>query len=165
VQRLAPLLRTPSTRVVVVGDGPDRPAIERALPAAVFTGFRSGADLSRHVASLDVFVHTGIDETFCQSVQEALSSGVPVVAPAAGGPLDLVSHGVNGYLWPPDTPSALAGAVSELVHSPVRREQMGLAARASVEHRTWPTVMDELEGHYRAAMSGLGFAYTERIRS
>jgi phosphatidylinositol alpha 1,6-mannosyltransferase len=91
----------PGVRLVIVGDGSERAKLERSLRGAVFTGFQHGAELSAHHASFDVFAHTGLDETFCQAVQEALASGVPVVAPAAGGPLDLVTHGVNGYLWSP----------------------------------------------------------------
>jgi len=76
-----------------------------------------------------------------------------------GGPLDLVQHGVNGFLWNPQSPVALVGGVHELANSPMLREQMGRAARASVRERTWPTVMDQLVGHYRAAIGGLAFAY------
>lgn len=165
VHRLAAIVGAPGVAVVMVGDGPARGELERTLPGATFTGFRSGSDLGRHVASLDVFVHTGLDETFCQAVQEALAAGVPVVAPAAGGPLDLVRHGENGYLWSPHSEASLPGAVTELVHSPLLRDQMGRAARASVVHRTWPAVMDELEGHYRAVMSGLAFAYNTETAS
>jgi len=104
-------------------------------------------------------VHTGVDETFCQAVQEALASGVPVVAPAAGGPLDLVQHGGNGFLWNPQSPVALVGGVHELANSSALREQMGRAARVSVEGRTWTAIMDQLVGHYRATVSGLAFAY------
>ncbi len=159
VERLEPLLDDPSVSLVIVGDGPARAELERTLGGARFVGFRGGADLGTYVASLDVFVHTGLDETFCQAVQEALASGVPVVAPAAGGPLDLVQHGVNGFLWNPQSPVALVGGVHELANSPMLREQMGRAARASVRERTWPTVMDQLVGHYRAAIGGLAFAY------
>jgi phosphatidylinositol alpha 1,6-mannosyltransferase len=108
-----------------------------------------------------VFVHAGTDETFCQAVQEALASGVPVVAPASGGPLDLVQHGVNGYLWTESTRGSLAGAIEELVHFPMKRERMAANARPSVEQRTWSTVMSELEGHYRSVIGGLSFAYKE----
>jgi LmbE family N-acetylglucosaminyl deacetylase len=70
--------------VVVVGDGSLRRHLERRLPWVRFLGFRDGQELSEVFASLDVFVHTGADETFCQAAQEALASGVPVAAPAAG---------------------------------------------------------------------------------
>jgi phosphatidylinositol alpha 1,6-mannosyltransferase len=159
IDRLAPLLDDPSLHVVIVGEGPARGELERSLPGATFVGFKRGDDLARHVAALDVFVHTGIDETFCQALQEAMASGVPAVAPAAGGPLDLVQHGVNGFLWNPRSPVALVGGVHELANSALLREQMGQAARASVEGRTWSAIIDELEGHYRATISGLAFAY------
>lgn len=159
VERLSEISSLPGCRLVIVGDGPYRTALERRVPNAIFTGFQSGHDLSRHYASLDVFVHTGTDETFCQAVQEALAAGVPVVAPAAGGPMDLVQHGVNGYLWSPSSPASLAGAVGEIVGSSIKRGKLAEMARPSVEGRTWASVMDELEGHYRAVTGGLSFAY------
>ena len=159
VERLEPLLDDPSVSLVIVGDGPARAELEHTLSGATFVGFQRGADLGRYVASLDVFVHTGVDETFCQAVQEALASGIPVVAPAAGGPLDLVQHGVNGFLWNPQSPVALVGGIHELANSTTMREQMGRAARASVDGRTWPAIIDQLVGHYRATVGGLAFAY------
>lgn len=164
VERLRPLLDIHGVRLAVVGDGPERATLEQRLPGAHFAGFRSGTELSRYVASLDVFVHTGVDETFCQAVQEALAAGVPVVAPAAGGPIDLVQHGTNGYLWTPSSPTSLIGAVDELVRSPMHLEQLAAGARPSVVARTWSSVMSELEGHYRSTLSGLAFAYAEMPR-
>jgi phosphatidylinositol alpha 1,6-mannosyltransferase len=161
VDLLAPIAHIPGVKLVIVGDGPMRDALERQIPNAVFVGFKGGSELGNYFASLDVFVHAGTDETFCQAVQEALASGVPVVAPAVGGPLDLVQHGVNGYLWTESSQGSLKGAVEELVHFPVKRERMASRARASVEERTWPSVMDELEGHYRTVVGGLSFAYKE----
>ncbi len=154
LDRLRPLSARRDVKVVIVGDGPEAERLQRALPRAVFTGFRSGPELSRLHASFDVFAHTGLDETFCQAVQEALASGVPVVAPAAGGPIDLVTHGSNGYLWSPEQPEMLLGGVLELASSPVRRTAMGHAARASVEHRPWDAVMAELVDHYRRCIHG-----------
>jgi phosphatidylinositol alpha 1,6-mannosyltransferase len=151
---LANLAGIPGVRLVVVGDGPARKRLERLLPEAVFTGFRTGQELSEVVASLDVFVHTGADETFGQAVQEALAAGLPVVAPASGGPLDLVRPGYNGLLYPPDDPAALRAAVATLVTDPSLRATMGAHARASVRGRDWATICDELIGHYDAVRAG-----------
>ncbi|GGX93078.1 GDP-mannose-dependent alpha-mannosyltransferase [Streptomyces minutiscleroticus] len=135
-------------RVVVVGDGPSRPGLERALPGAVFLGRRTGDDLARVFASLDVFAHTGPFETFCQTVQEAMASGVPVVAPAAGGPLDLVDHGRTGLLVPPCDADAVRDAVRSLAADPALRARYGAEGRRTVEGRTWAAVGDLLIGHY-----------------
>ncbi|MFE9291862.1 glycosyltransferase family 4 protein [Streptomyces olivaceus] len=135
-------------RVVVVGDGPSRPGLEAALPGAVFLGRRTGDDLARVFASLDVFAHTGPFETFCQTVQEAMASGVPVVAPAAGGPLDLVAHGRTGLLVPPRDADAVRDAVWSLTADPDLRAAYGAGGRAAVEQRTWAAVGDRLIGHY-----------------
>lgn len=144
----------PGVRVVVVGDGPARRALSRRLPDATFLGFLHGPALAQTVASFDVFVHTGREETFCQAIQEALASGVPVVAPASGGPLDLVRHGDNGYLWADDDPAVLRQTVASLVDDQVLRETMRLRARASVLGRTWYSVGDELIGHYETVLGG-----------
>jgi phosphatidylinositol alpha 1,6-mannosyltransferase len=151
---LAALEGLEGCRVVVVGDGPLRRHLERRLPWVRFLGFRGGQELSEVFASLDVFVHTGADETFCQAAQEALASGVPVVAPAAGGPPDFVHHGDNGYLWHPGDAGQLREAVAALVASPATRAAMGRRARASVVDRTWEAVGDQLLHHYRSVLAG-----------
>ncbi|WP_412544023.1 glycosyltransferase family 1 protein [Longispora sp. K20-0274] len=150
VELLAGASRLPGVRVVVVGDGPTRDPVRKAMPDATFLGTRRGADLARIYASLDVFVHTGPHETFCQTVQEALASGVPVVAPAAGGPLDLVEPGHTGTLVAPSDEGAVTAAVAELVADPTRRLAYGLAAREAVARRTWGALTDELIAHYAA---------------
>ena len=157
IHRLAPVTRLPGVRVVIVGDGPERAKLERSLPRATFVGFKGGAELGQFHATFDVFAHTGLDETFCQAVQEALASGVPVVAPAAGGPIDLVTHGHNGYLWSPEQPEMLVGGVAALADSPADRASFGRAARAGVESRPWSVVMDELVGRYRSVIAGEPF--------
>ena len=153
VERLTALTDLPGCRMVVVGDGPDRAALEQAMPAARFVGFRSGSDLSALHASLDIFVHTGIDETFCQAIQESMASGVATVGPSAGGPIDLVRHGITGYLWSPETPETLVGAVAELRDHDERRQSFGRAARAEAEQRPWSDVMEVLVDHYRAVIA------------
>ncbi len=152
VEQLRALAGLPDVRVVVVGDGPSRAELETALPDAAFLGFLDGPELSRAVASLDVMVHPGRYETFCQSVQEALASGVPVVAPAAGGPRDLVSSSRTGWLYEPGDQLDLRDRVRDLTGDDAKRRAMGLAARASVQHRTWPVVVGALVRHYEAAI-------------
>jgi phosphatidylinositol alpha 1,6-mannosyltransferase len=159
VERFAEVAALPGVSVVIVGDGPCREKLEKMMPTAHFTGFASGIQLSQLYASFDVFAHTGVDETFCQAVQEALASGVPVVAPAAGGPLDLVQHGLNGFLWSPSRRDTFVQSVNELVTNYSVRDLCSQNARPSVLDRTWDSVMTELVGHYRAVSSGLSFAY------
>ncbi|MPY61640.1 glycosyltransferase family 4 protein [Streptomyces spongiae] len=153
VELLAGVCGLDGVRVVVVGDGPSEPGLRETLPGAAFLGRRTGHDLARIFASLDVFAHTGPFETFCQTVQEAMASGVPVVAPAAGGPLDLVAHGRTGLLVPPRDAAAVRDAVEVLVADPVLRAEYGAAARAMVEGRTWEAVGDQLIGHYADVLS------------
>ncbi len=98
VERLAAVARGSAVQLVIVGDGVDRAKLQKLLPTAVFTGALYGAELAAAYASMDVFVHTGQHETFCQAVQEALASGLPVIAPDAGGPRDLVAPYRTGLL-------------------------------------------------------------------
>ena len=149
VELLAAVDRLPGVALVVVGDGPRRRALERALPEARFTGQLTGEDLGTAMASLDLLVHPGADETFCQVVQEALCAGVPVIAPASGGPLDLVRHGSNGQLWAGEDPDVLAAQVAALADDRDALRALALEARPSVSWRTWSRVTDGLLGHYR----------------
>jgi phosphatidylinositol alpha 1,6-mannosyltransferase len=158
VHLLAHLHGMKGVRLVVVGHGPSADRLRARLPGATFLGFKSGAELSQALASLDVFVHTGSNETFCQAIQEALAAGVPVVTPAAGGPLDLVRHTENGFLFSPTDPNLLRSAVAELVANPVLRAAMGQRARASVANRSWQQLGQELVAHYRR-LCGLDGAY------
>lgn len=147
--------RAPGVHVVAVGDGPRADGLRRRLPEVTFLGFQGGDQLAATVASLDVFVHTGRDETFCQAVQEALAAGVPVVGPASGGILDLVRHGENGFLYPPDDPEQITGAVAALAADPALRAQLGGRARESVARRSWSAIGDALLAHYRAVVDGV----------
>ncbi|MEV6106963.1 glycosyltransferase family 1 protein [Streptomyces sp. NPDC051940] len=148
VELLALAARLPGVRVVVIGDGPSAASLRESLPQARFLGMRTGDELARLYASLDVFVHSGPFETFCQTVQEAMASGVPVVAPAAGGPLDLVTHGRTGLLVPPMDAEAVRDAVAELAQDPARRAEFGAQGRAAVAGRTWEAVGDGLLAYY-----------------
>lgn len=153
VGRLAELASVPGTRMVVIGDGPAKETLRRQLPDARFTGMLSGTGLAQAFATLDVFVHTGEAETFCQTVQESQASGVPVVAPAAGGPLDLVDHGRTGLLHDSRDPASLRRHVETLVADPELRAELASASLAAVRERSWGRVVDELiDVHYTAVL-------------
>ncbi len=150
VDLLSEVATLPGVRLVIVGSGPAEAAARRAMPAAVFLGQHHGEQLASIYASLDTFVHSGPHETFGQTLQEAAASGLPVVAPAAGGPLDLVDDGVTGFLVPPGDSGALAGAVAKLAADPGLRAAQGRAARQKVLGRTWQALGDELIDHYES---------------
>ena len=154
VEDLAALARVPNAKLVIVGDGPQRAALEEALPDALFTGFLGGEELARVVASFDLFVHPGEFETFCQTIQEAMASGVPVVATGRGGPLDLVENSRTGWLYQPGDLTGLRAHVMDLIGDDAKRRAFGAAAHASVQDRTWPALSAELVRHYRSVIAG-----------
>jgi phosphatidylinositol alpha 1,6-mannosyltransferase len=150
VERFAALAARDDLQLVIVGDGVDRAKLQSALPAAVFTGALYGDALATAYASMDVFVHPGEHETFCQTVQEAMASGVPVIAPNAGGPRDLVVPWRTGLLLDvPEFETRLGEGVDHLLAERPRYAQL---ARRSVLTRTWPSICNELLGHYEAVL-------------
>ena len=148
VDDLAILDSQPDLQLVIVGQGPAEARLMRELPNAIFVGYKSGADLARHVASFDTFVHTGKHETFCQAIQESLASGTVVVGPDTGGPTDLIDHGRTGLLIDTADSHLLLHSVYTLLEHPAL-DLMQIAARKSVEHRTWDYINESLIEHYR----------------
>jgi phosphatidylinositol alpha 1,6-mannosyltransferase len=155
VERLAVLRGLPGVRIVVVGDGPSLPAAKRLMKGMPVTwmGKLHGAELAAAYASFDAFVHTGTEETFGQTVQEAHATGLPVIAPRAGGPIDLIEHGTDGYLFAPDDDQHLRYLVEQLAADPELRARMGEAGRRRVLNRSWDSICAELVGHYERVIS------------
>lgn len=154
VGRLAPekgLYRLAGLPITIIGDGPMRAELEQLLPMARFLGELRGETLARELANLDVLIHPGEFETFCQTIQEAHASGVPVIAVNAGGPKDLVNPTtgllIDAATFTTDLPQAIDYVLRH-------REEMGAAARASVADRTWDNVIAELFQHYYCVASG-----------
>lgn len=142
----------PGVRLLIVGDGPERDALRRDMPRARFAGFRSGTDLAAHLASADLFVHPGELETFGQTIQEAMASGLPVIAPRRGGPVDLVTPSRTGWLYTPGMLDELRDRAADLLFDDAKREAIGTAALESVRKRTWPVLSEQLRGYYRLAI-------------
>ncbi|GAC1484635.1 MAG: hypothetical protein NVS1B16_14000 [Pseudarthrobacter sp.] len=122
--------------------------MQEALPDAHFAGFLGGEELAKAVASFDLFVHPGEFETFCQTIQEAMASGVPVVATGRGGPLDLVENSRTGWLYQPGDLAGFRALVLDLMGDDAKRRAFATAAHASVQDRTWPALCALLEEQY-----------------
>ena len=155
VERFRELLNIPNTRIVLIGDGPDRARLESMLrsESVTFLGSRSGRELQIAYAAMDVFVHFGTNETFGQTIQEAQAAGVPVVAPRSGGPIHLIDSGVDGILFDVDVAESPRVAVQDLLHDDELRARMGEAGRRRVLGKSWEAVNDELTHHYDVARS------------
>ena len=139
-------------QLVVVGGGPDEHMLRERLPHAIFTGMLHGSQLANAYAALDIFVHTGTEETFGQTIQEAMASGIPVVAPARGGPVDLIESGATGLLYAPFDDTDLRACVQHLISDDHLRRELGEAGFSTVHGRTWPALVDELIGDYALAV-------------
>jgi len=83
---------------IVIGDGPERPRLEKQYPDATFLGYRFGEDLARHLAAADVMVFPSRTDTFGLVNLEAMACGVPVAAYPVTGPIDVIQDGVTGAL-------------------------------------------------------------------
>jgi phosphatidylinositol alpha 1,6-mannosyltransferase len=151
VERLRALRGLPGISIALVGDGPSTPLVARALAGMPVTwlGRLAGADLAHAYAAFDVFVHAGTEETFGQTLQEAHAAGLPVIAPRAGGPIDLIAHGSDGFLFTPDDDADLRRYVGALVDDVSLRHRMGEAGRRGVLGRSWENVCGHLFDHYQ----------------
>jgi len=127
-------------RVMVIGEGPARDWFAERVPEAAFTGFQSGDDLGRAVASMDVFFNPSVTETFGNVTAEAMAAGVPVVAARATGAVDLVEDGVTGFLVPPRDVNAYADAIERLVRDDDLRRSAGHAGHEAAKVYEWDPV-------------------------
>jgi glycosyltransferase involved in cell wall biosynthesis/predicted metal-dependent phosphoesterase TrpH len=142
----------PSVRLLVVGDGPARRDLERTAPAGVaFYGEARDEELARLYAAADLFCFSSTTDTFGQVLLEAAASGLPVVAAAAGGALDLVADRRTGVLVPPDDTGAFAAALIELLEAPATRAVYSAAARSAAIDRGWEPAIAQLSACYRRA--------------
>lgn len=147
VRRLAQLRRVPGVRPVIIGDGAQRGWLEQRLPDVRFTGPLTCGDLATALASLDVLVHPGTEETCCHALREAAASGLPVIAPRTGGAIGAVRHLETGLLYDPAAEGGLADAVAAIAADP-QRHLLGERARELALARSWRDAVDELVEPY-----------------
>lgn len=125
--------------LAVVGDGPHRAELERALadyPVA-FTGYLRGEQLAIAYASADLFVFPSTNDTFGNVVMEALASGTPALVTQVGGPSELVAHREAGLVLPAGDLGQWVDAIETLVLDRHRRVAMGRCARRLAEESTF----------------------------
>jgi len=155
VARLMEVCGIPNTRVVIVGDGPDRLELEDRFAGypVTFTGRLAGEELADAYAAMDVFVHCGTEETFGQTIQEAHASGLPVIAPTKGGQRHLIRDGVDGYLVDHTRWGAFRDTAWTLTQDDHLRHEMSRNARRAVVGKTWEKNNEALLRYYERALS------------
>ena len=136
--------RHPRARLVMVGGGPALAALRSRQPRAVFAGMQTGTALAEHYASGDLFLFPSLTETYGNVVAEALASGLPVVAYRDAAALELISHGIHGWLAEPGDEAAFVAGAASLADAPGQRARQALAARERVAALGWPAIVERL---------------------
>ena len=130
-------LRTPHCTLAFVGDGPYRTELAALLPDALFTGTLAGQELARAFASADIFLFPSTTDTFGNVILEAQASGLPCIVSDQGGPKDLVTHGVTGFITRALDADDFAHHTARLLADASLRHAMGIEAHRAVQDRDW----------------------------
>jgi glycosyltransferase involved in cell wall biosynthesis len=135
-------------KMVIVGEGPVRKEMEKAMPKATFTGHLSGQALSEWYASADIFLFPSTTETFGNVVLEAFASGLPVVCVDKGGSQDLVSSGVDGFITRSNDPHDMVKKIEILLKDKTKYRQFRLNAIEKSRKYCWDTINCQLIESY-----------------
>jgi glycosyltransferase involved in cell wall biosynthesis len=139
-------------RVLVIGEGPARPWFEQQLPDAIFTGQLTGTDLSRALASADVFFNPSITEAFGNVTLEAMACALPILAAEATGSTNLVHNGMTGTLVDGTDADAFADAIAQYARDPEKRRRHGLAGLEIARTMDWDTINSAVVRAYKHAV-------------
>jgi len=137
--------RVTDARLVMVGDGPQRNALRRRCPDAIFAGTQHGEALAAHYASADLFLFPSLTETFGNVVVEAMASGLPVVAFDTAAAGMHVRSRENGWLAPVGDAASFTQAAVALATDAGLRQRLGQAARLTAQSLDWPRVLERFE--------------------
>lgn len=149
IQQILPVLQAiPHSRLALVGDGPYRQELEKIFAGTNtnFVGYLRGDDLAAAFASSDAFLFPSRTETLGLVLLEAMAAGCPVVAANSGGIPDIVTNGINGYLFEPNDRNGLLEATQNLLHD--RNESMCIEARLEAEKWGWEAATRQLQKYY-----------------
>ncbi len=155
IDEIKPVLQAiPQARLAIVGDGPHREALEAhfAGTPTFFAGYMQGLELATAFASADAFVFPSRTETLGLVLLEAMAAGCPVVAAASGGITDIVTDGVNGYLFDPQDPLGAVSATQRLLGATEERERLRQNARQEAERWGWPAATAQLVDYYQQVL-------------
>jgi glycogen(starch) synthase len=145
--------------VVLVGDGPDRRAVERRVAElglqdrVHFTGFLPHAEIPAVLRHGDVLVLPSAYEELGSVLLEGMRAGLPVVASDTGGIPEVVDDGVTGVLCPTADAPAFAAAIDELLADPARRARLGATGRERVRGFAWDRLAPRVLAVYRDVLS------------
>ena len=137
--------RSPRAKLVLVGDGPERRALQQRFPEAIFAGVRKGEDLAMHFASGDLFLFPSLTETYGNVTLEAMASGLAIVAFNYAAAAEVIRHGASGLLAPYGDTDSFARLTAGLAAAPARATQFGVQARYEATGRGWTKVVEQLE--------------------
>ncbi|MGB3512805.1 MAG: glycosyltransferase family 1 protein [Microcoleaceae cyanobacterium] len=156
IERIKPILEAiPTACLALVGDGPNRQALEQhfADTPTHFVGYLRGEELASAYASADAFIFPSRTETLGLVLLEAMAAGTPVVAANSGGIPDIVTDGINGYLFDPaDEKGAITATHNLMAHSK-ERETLRQNARAEAERWGWSAATQQLRNYYQEIIS------------
>ncbi|NDJ16884.1 glycosyltransferase family 4 protein [Myxacorys almedinensis] len=152
IDRIKPILDAiPNARLALVGDGPNRQALEKhfANTPTHFVGYLGGQELASAFASADAFVFPSRTETLGLVLLEAMAAGCPVVAARSGGIPDIVEDGVNGFLFDPNDDGGAIVATRYLLSQTEERETLRRNARQEAERWSWAAATKQLQQYYQ----------------
>lgn len=141
----------PEACLAIVGDGPHREVLQEYFAGTKthFIGYLQGLELASAYASADAFIFPSRTETLGLVLLEAMAAGCPVVAARSGGIPDIVTDGVNGYLFEPDESDGAIIATKKLLAANKEREQLRQNARLEAEKWGWAASTRQLQNYYR----------------
>ena len=152
IEQIRPVLAAiPGARLAIVGDGPHRANLETYFAGTPthFVGYLGGEKLAAAYAVADAFIFPSRTETLGLVLLEAMAAGCPVIAARSGGIPDIVTDGVNGYLFDPQDPQAAMLATEKLFAEPENYLKLRHNARSEAESWSWAAATKKLQEYYR----------------
>jgi len=137
-------------RFLIVGDGCERPWLERTMHYADFTGVLRGESLACTYANMDLFLFPSETDTFGNVILEAMASGAPTIVTAKGGPKYLVQNGVTGFVA--NDEDDFIARVILLMTEPELHTCLTYACRDWARSRSWAKMLEEVCEAYRASL-------------